>query len=60
MINLINPVLMREFIAFMQSPDAPLEDGVWLAVWLFLLTAFMQPIQNLSFLIGGTTGAKQR
>ena len=59
-INLINPVFMREFIAFMGSPHAPLADGLKLALWLFLLTAVMQPIQNLSFLIGGTTGAKQR
>jgi ABC-type multidrug transport system fused ATPase/permease subunit len=59
-INLVNPLFMREFIAFMETPGAPVADGIRLAVWLFLLTAVMQPIQNLSFLIGGTTGAKQR
>ena len=59
-INLINPILMREFIAFMGTPHAPVGDGVKLALGLFMLTALMQPIQNLSFLIGGTTGAKQR
>ena len=59
-INLINPMLMREFIAFMGTPHAPVGDGVKLALGLFILTALMQPIQNMSFLIGGTTGAKQR
>eukprot|EP01047_Picozoa_sp_COSAG01_P022929 COSAG01_NODE_1379_length_10522_cov_25.951454_15_plen_323_part_00 len=58
--NLTNPALMRAFISFMATPDAPLSEGLWLALALFLLVVVRQPIENFSFLIGGNLGAKQR
>ena len=58
--NLTNPVLMRAFISFMATPDAPMSEGLALALALFLLVVLRQPIENFSFLIGGNLGAKQR
>ena len=51
--NLTNPLLMRAFITFMATRGAPVEEGLLLALGLTLIVVVMQPVQNLSFLIGG-------
>ena len=58
--SLLNPMLMRLFIVFMTDPDAPGQDGLWLALAIFVTTALMQPLQNYSFLVQNGMGIRQR